>query len=69
MSVRPECRGRGIAGGLTTTLLERAREAGCHRVVLHSSEMAVDVYRRAGFVQRCTFTVYANAPLWASRNH
>ena len=30
MSVTPEARGRGIAGGLTTTLLERAKALGCH---------------------------------------
>ena len=69
MSVKPEARGRGIAGELTTTLLQRAQELGCHRVVLHSSQMAVDVYRRAGFLEQCSLTVYANAPLWSSRHH
>lgn len=68
MSVIPEARGRGIAAGLTTTMLQRAQEHGCHRVVLHSSEMAVEVYRRAGFVERCAMTVYANAQLWSSRH-
>jgi GNAT superfamily N-acetyltransferase len=53
MSVLPEARGRGVAAGLTATLQRRAREAGCHRVVLHSTEMAVGVYRRAGFAERC----------------
>jgi ribosomal protein S18 acetylase RimI-like enzyme len=57
MSVTPEARGRGIASDLTTTLLERAKELGCRRVVLHSSEMAVDVYRRAGVVDCCSMTV------------
>ncbi len=65
MSVRPEARGRGIAGGLTTMLLNRAKEAGSRRVVLHSTEMAVGVYRRSGFVERCRFTVFATAPLWS----
>lgn len=69
MSVRPEARGRGIARGLTTTLLRQAQELGCHRVVLHSSEMALDVYRRAGFAEQCALTVYATARLWASRDH
>jgi hypothetical protein len=27
--------------------------------------MAVDIYRRAGFVERCRFTVFATAPLWS----
>jgi GNAT superfamily N-acetyltransferase len=69
MSVRPEARGKGIASGMTTTLLQRAQELGCHRVVLHSSEMAVEVYRRMGFVEHSKLTVYANAPLWSSRHH
>ena len=65
MSVKPEARGRGIAGGLTTTLLRRAKEVGSRRAVLHSTEMAVGVYRRSGFVERCRFTVFATAPLWS----
>ena len=69
MSVRPEARGRGVARGLTVTLLERARRLGCRRVVLHSSEMAVGLYARAGFVERCSFTVYATARLWSKPGH
>jgi ribosomal protein S18 acetylase RimI-like enzyme len=64
MSVLPEARGRGIAGGLTTVLLTRAKELGSRRAVLHSTDMAVGVYRRSGFVERCRFTVFATAPLW-----
>lgn len=66
MSVRPEARGRGVAGGLTSMLLQRARDLGCRRVVLHSTEMAVGVYARAGFVERCPLAVYATAALWSS---
>jgi GNAT superfamily N-acetyltransferase len=62
MSVRPEARGQGIAAGLTTALLQRA----CTRAVLHSTDMAVAVYRRAGFVERCQLTIFATAPRWAS---
>jgi ribosomal protein S18 acetylase RimI-like enzyme len=69
MSVRPEARGRGIAGALTDVALRRAKELDCDRVVLHSSQMAVGVYERAGFRTDCAFTVYADAPLWASRAH
>jgi ribosomal protein S18 acetylase RimI-like enzyme len=68
MSVRPEARGSGIASDMTAMVLERARELGCRRVVLHSSEMAVEVYRRIGFVEHSKLTVYANAPLWSSRH-
>ena len=69
MSVTPESRGRGIAGDLTSTLLTRAKELGCRRVVLHSSESAVNVYRRAGFIDCCSMTVYATAPLWSGADH
>jgi len=69
MSVTPEARGRGVASALTHTLLDRAEALGCHRVVLHASEMAVRVYERAGFVKQCELPVYANAALWASREN
>jgi ribosomal protein S18 acetylase RimI-like enzyme len=65
MSVRPEARGRGIAGALTATLVRRAKELGCRRIVLHASDMAAGVYRRAGFVARCTLDFYATAPIWS----
>ena len=65
MTTLPEARGRGIASGLTTVLISRARDLGRRRVVLHSSDMAVGVYRRAGFVERCRFTVFATSPLWS----
>jgi GNAT superfamily N-acetyltransferase len=64
MFVPPEARGRGVAGGLTTTMLNRAKERGFQRVVLHSTDMAAGVYRRAGFVERCAITVFATAALW-----
>lgn len=69
MSVRPQARGRGVASALTDIALRRAKELNCRRVVLHSSEMAVGVYERSGFIKRCDLTVYANSPLWASRQH
>lgn len=68
MSVVPEARGGGVASGLTTTLLERAKAAGCARAVLHSTDMAVGVYRRAGFVERCTIGVFATTSLWSDEH-
>jgi ribosomal protein S18 acetylase RimI-like enzyme len=65
MTTLPEARGRGIASGMTAVLISRANELGSRRVVLHSSDMAVGVYRRFGFVERCRFTVFATAPLWS----
>jgi GNAT superfamily N-acetyltransferase len=65
MTTLPQARGRGIASGLTTVLITRASELGRRRVALHSSAMAVGVYRRVGFVERCRFTVFATAPMWS----
>jgi ribosomal protein S18 acetylase RimI-like enzyme len=53
MSVLPDARGRGVAAGLTAALLDRAAEAGCRRAVLHATDAAVGIYRRAGFAERC----------------
>jgi predicted GNAT family acetyltransferase len=65
MSVRPEARRRGVAAGMTATLLRRAIAEGCTRAVLHSTAMAAGVYRRAGFVEQCPLTIYATTPLWS----
>jgi ribosomal protein S18 acetylase RimI-like enzyme len=64
MSVLPHARGRGVASGLTAAMVDQARALGASRVVLHSSEMAVGLYRRLGFVDRCQFTVFATTNLW-----
>lgn len=63
VSVRREARGHGVATVLTEHLLERAVELGRRRVVLHSSEMAVNLYRRMGFEDRCALPVYATSRL------
>lgn len=68
MSVVPEARGAGVAGGLTTMLLDRAKAAGCARAVLHSSDMAAGVYRRAGFVDSCKMQVFATASIWSDEH-
>lgn len=65
MSVLPEVRGQGIAAGLTGVMMARAKERGCHRAVLHATDMAVGVYRRVGFTACGTATVFATAPLWS----
>jgi ribosomal protein S18 acetylase RimI-like enzyme len=65
MSVLPKARGRGVASGMTATILQRAKELDCSRVVLHSTDMAVGVYRGIGFDESCEFRVYATAALWS----
>ena len=67
MSVRPEARGQGIASHLTNIALHRAQALGCARMVLHASEMAVNVYQRAGFTEHCRLTIHGTAPLWTQR--
>lgn len=63
VSVKKEARGRAVASVLTEHLLRRAVELGRTRAVLHSSEMAVNLYRRLGFVERCAIPVYATTNL------
>ena len=45
-------------------MLARAKALSRHRVVLQSSDMAIGLYRRAGFVERCRLTVFVTAALW-----
>lgn len=61
--VHPSARGFGVASRLTELAIEKAAEAGRTRVVLHSSEVAVNLYRRMGFVERCELPVYATTSL------
>jgi ribosomal protein S18 acetylase RimI-like enzyme len=65
VSVRNEARGRGVASILTEHLLQRAKELGRRRAVLHSTPMAVNLYRRLGFVERCDIPTYATTHLHA----
>ena len=63
VSVRHEARGRGVASVLTEHLLHRAKGLGRSRAVLHSTPMAVGLYRRLGFVERCEIPTYATTHL------
>jgi ribosomal protein S18 acetylase RimI-like enzyme len=42
---------------------------GARRVVLHSSSMALSLYRRLGFVERCRLPVYATDALFGTHHH
>jgi ribosomal protein S18 acetylase RimI-like enzyme len=68
MSVRQEARGRGIATRLTRALVERAKAERCERIVLHSSDMAIGLYRRAGFREHCVAAAYATTALWSGEH-
>ncbi len=56
---RPEARGLGLARLLTLTALGAARDAGYELAVLHSTPMAVSLYRAMGFEPRAAFGLWA----------
>lgn len=52
LGVAPDARGRGVGTALTAACMERARQAGAVRAVLHSTPSMKDahrIYERAGF--------------------
>jgi ribosomal protein S18 acetylase RimI-like enzyme len=59
VSTEPEARGRGLATAVTITGLRAARGQGCRAAVLHSTEMAVGLYRGLGFEELCQIPIYA----------
>lgn len=61
--VAPRARGHGVADALTRLAIDRAAATGRRRVVLHSSDMALGIYRRLGFEARCKMPIYATSPL------
>lgn len=61
--VRAAARGQGVARRLNELAIRHAVDLGLKRVVLHSSAMAVNVYKRLGFVDLCSIPVYATASL------
>lgn len=61
VSTEPESWGMGIGTGVTLVALEAARKAGCELGILHSTEMAVGLYRRLGFKEFCPLKVYSPA--------
>jgi GNAT superfamily N-acetyltransferase len=52
-------RRRGLASLLTLTALSAARAEGVERSVLHSTPMAVELYRKLGFRDAAPFEVWA----------
>lgn len=49
--------------------IARGRASGARRAVLHSSSMALSMYRRMGFVERCPLPVFATAALFGTHHH
>lgn len=69
VAVRPEARGRGVATALMNETVSKGVAAGARRCVLHSSSMALSMYRRMGFVERCLLPVFATGPLFGTHHH
>lgn len=65
MSVPEKFRGRGLATTLMNAAMEHARELGYERVVLHSTDMAANLYRRIGFRDVAPFVLHATEAIHA----
>ena len=57
---KPDARGQGLASVLMVEVMKVAREAGQKLVVLHSSPLAENLYKRLGFVPVTQFHLYAS---------
>lgn len=57
VATRPEARGLGLGRAVTATAIEAAADDGHEIAVLHSTEMAVELYRSIGFHHAADFTM------------
>lgn len=69
VAVQTEARGRGVARALMDEALARAQALEARRCILHSSEMALPMYRKMGFVERCLLPVYATRSIFETHHH
>ena len=60
VATRPEARRLGLAGILTLIALKKARTLGKNLAVLHSTPMAVNLYRSLGFETIAEFRLFAS---------
>lgn len=61
---RPEARGLGLARSLTLTALHEAHSSGYNLAVLHSTPMAVNLYRSIGFDSIAEFRFFASEEVY-----
>ena len=59
VATRTEARRLGLGRHLTALAADAARSLDCELVVLHSTPMAVDLYRSIGFEHAADFYLYA----------
>ena len=69
VAVKPEARGRGIGTALMHAALARGTAAGAQKAILHSSSMALSMYRRMGFTERCSLPAFATGALFGTHHH
>jgi ribosomal protein S18 acetylase RimI-like enzyme len=60
----PEAQRQGIGSLMTAVPLREARSMGYRIGVLQSTKMGLNVYRRLGFQEYCTISIY----LWPQLN-
>ncbi|MFX0033655.1 MAG: GNAT family N-acetyltransferase [Promethearchaeota archaeon] len=60
VATKPEERGQGLASVLMVETMKAAKQAGQKLVVLHSSPLAENLYKRLGFVTVTQFHLYAS---------
>ena len=66
MYVRPEARGKGVAGQVLAALEAAAYESGCRKLMLETGPYqpeALKFYGRQGYVRRSAFGAYPEHPL------
>lgn len=54
----PQARGHGLATTISLTALREARQRGHHTAILHSTPLAVNVYRQLGFQPAAKLMLY-----------
>lgn len=59
LATLPEARGRGLAAALTLLAYDEARRMGATIAILHSTPMAVGLYRKLGFEHVADFEIWA----------
>jgi len=66
MYVRPDCRGRGIAGGLLRAVEAVSADADCARLMLETGPYqpeALGLYASFGYARRGPYSGYRDDPL------
>ena len=69
VAVKPEARGHGVATALMNEAIARGKAAGARKAILHSSSMALSMYRRMGFIERCRLPVFATGAVFGTHHH